>query len=48
MVKSLNSKNTFELKVKSLLDLARIRNGLVTIKLTIGNPAQEFEVIVDT
>jgi hypothetical protein len=47
LVKSSKS-NSFSLEGATLLDLARLRDGLYTIKLTIGNPSQEFEVIVDT
>jgi len=40
--------SSFSLEGATLLDLARLRDGLYTIKLSIGNPTQEFEVIVDT
>lgn len=40
--------NSFNVVGASLLELTQLREGLYTIRLSLGSPAKEFEVIVDT
>jgi len=37
-----------KLENTTIIDLTRIKDGLYTIKLAIGDPIQEFDVLVDT
>lgn len=43
-----NNKKSYLIEGTSMLDLIGLREGLYTIKLKLGYPEQEFEVIVDT